>query len=73
MHLFYKVCLVLNILRSPIMKLTYSVIDTTYQNIKEVLKANFLMSDRLILKLKKMQNIFLNGKPIYVHHTITTR
>lgn len=55
------------------MKLIYLVTDTTYQNVKEVLKANFLMSDRLILKLKKMQNIFLNGKPIYVHHEITTR
>lgn len=53
------------------MKLSYYVSSNNiYQNIKEVLKAEFLMSDRLILKLKNMQRIFLNYKPVYVHHSI---
>ena len=53
------------------MKLTYTVPQNcNYQNVKEVLKAEFLMSDRLLLKLKKMQNISLNKSPVYVHHPI---
>ena len=54
------------------MKLTYHVTkQTTYQTVKEVLKAEFQMSDRLLLKLKKMQKIFLNYQTVYVHHTIS--
>lgn len=29
------------------------------------------MSDRLLLKLKKLQAIFLNASPVYVHHAIS--
>ncbi len=53
------------------MKLVYQVPkETTYQTIKEVLKIEFSMSDRLLLKLKKLQKISLNDKIVYVHHTI---
>ncbi len=52
------------------MKLTYKVTDNTYLNIKEVLKAHFLMSDRLLLKLKNMKKITLNNEAVYVHHPI---
>ena len=44
------------------MKLIYSVPEATqYYNIKEVLKVEFSISDRLLLKLKNKQKIFLNG------------
>lgn len=36
--------------------------ESKYCNIKEVLKAEFLMSDRLLLKLKNKQLILLNSK-----------
>lgn len=53
------------------MILTYKVPNKCiYKTVKEVLKAEFQMSDRLLLKLKKMQKIFLNSKPVYVHHDI---
>lgn len=53
------------------MKLIYQVPEeTTYQTVKEVLKIELSMSDRLLLKLKKLQRISLNGKIVYVHHPI---
>lgn len=53
------------------MKLIYQVPEeTTYQTVKEVLKIELSMSDRLLLKLKKLQRISLNGKVVYVHHPI---
>ena len=53
------------------MKLVYKVPKTNYyQNVKEVLKAEFQMSDRLLLKLKKLQRIYLNQNTVYVHHAI---
>ena len=42
------------------MKLAY-VNSNKYSNVKEVLKARFSMSDRLLLKLKKLDKIYLNG------------
>lgn len=45
------------------MLLTYKVKeDDNYFNVKEVLKAYFNISDRLLLKLKKNDKIFVNGK-----------
>ena len=41
------------------MKLAY-VNSNKYSNVKEVLKARFSMSDRLLLKLKKLDKIYLN-------------
>ncbi len=53
------------------MKLSYKVIDNTYLNVKEVLKAEFLMSDRLLLKLKRSKKITLNNEEVYMHHPIS--
>lgn len=59
------------LLNKVIMKLSYRVSnETKYQNIKEVLKIEFFMSDRLFLKLKRLQKIFLNHEVVYVHHPI---
>lgn len=53
------------------MKLVYQVPEkTAYQTVKEVLKIEFSMSDRLLLKLKKLQKISLNSELIYVYHPI---
>lgn len=48
------------------MKLQYIVNSNKYINVKQVLKEEFNMSDRLILKLKKNQNIRLNNEIVYV-------
>ena len=53
------------------MKLIYQVPEKTpYQTVKEVLKIEFSMSDRLLLKLKKLQKISLNSEVVYIHHPI---
>lgn len=51
------------------MKLSYINLNK-YFNVKEVLKAEFSMSDRLLLKLKKLDKIYLNGKVTSVNHSI---
>lgn len=51
------------------MKLTY-VNSSKYSNVKEVLKAEFSMSDRLLLKLKKLDKIYLNGNVTSVNHQV---
>lgn len=43
------------------MELKYIVNNNKYQNIKEVIKSNFHISDRLLLKLKRNNKIFLNN------------
>lgn len=48
------------------MNLEYKIIDNKYENVKEILKAHFQVSDRLLTKLKKEKCIFLNSKPVYV-------
>ncbi|MGN1270130.1 MAG: RluA family pseudouridine synthase [Clostridia bacterium] len=53
------------------MLLKYIVTNLSeYKTLKEVLKAEFNMSDRLLLKLKKLQKIYLNGKFTYITHSI---
>lgn len=52
------------------MKLKYEVIENKYYNVKEVLKAHFHISDKLLTKLKKTKQIFLNGSPVYVTEKI---
>lgn len=49
------------------MKLEYIVNSNQYKTIKEVLKNHFHISDRLILKLKRTNQIYLNKSqaPIY--------
>lgn len=49
------------------MKLEYKIKENNqYYNIKEVLKKEFHISDRLISKLKHAKQIYLNNKPAYV-------
>lgn len=52
------------------MNLLYVVKDNKYVNIKHVLKEEFNMSDRLILKLKTNQKIRLNDEITYINHPI---
>lgn len=49
------------------MKLSYVVNDLKYQTVKQVLKQEFNISDRLLLKLKTNQKIFLNHQPTTVY------
>ena len=53
------------------MKLEYIVNKLTkYKTIKQVLKEEFLLSDRLIIKLKKSKQIYLNGYPVFINETV---
>ena len=50
------------------MKLEYIVNNLTeYSTVKELLKQEFLLSDRLIIKLKKNNQIYLNNKTTFVN------
>lgn len=51
------------------MRLAY-VNSSKYSNVKEVLKAEFSMSDRLLLKLKKLDKLYLNGNVTSVNHPV---
>ena len=53
------------------MKLEYVVNNLTeYSTVKEVLKQEFLLSDRLIIKLKKNNQIYLNNKTTFVNQKL---
>lgn len=53
------------------MKLEYIANNLTkYENVKQVLKEEFLMSDRLIIKLKKTKQIYLNNTPCFVNQKL---
>ena len=53
------------------MKLEYIVKNSTkYSTVKEVLKQEFLLSDRLIIKLKKKNQIYLNNKITFVNQKL---
>jgi len=53
------------------MKLEYKVDESTRQNtIKQVLKSQFNMSDRLILKLKRENKIYLNNMPTHINASL---
>lgn len=52
------------------MKLEYIVKKNNYINVKQILKEEFNMSDRLILKLKHAKNIKLNGEITYVNKEV---
>ena len=54
------------------MILDYKIQNNKYLSIKQILKEEFKMSDRLILKLKTNKRIFLNGIPVYINHPIKT-
>ena len=55
-----------------IMKLEYIVKDDRYFNIKQILKEEFDMSSRLILKLKNCKRIILNDKITYIDKEVKT-
>ena len=53
------------------MKLEYIVNDLTkYETIKQVLKEEFLLSDRLIIKLKNSKQIYLNNESAFVNQKL---
>lgn len=52
------------------MELEYKNINNKYNNVKEILKAHFQISDRLLAKLKKEKRIFLNNEPVYVNEKV---
>ncbi len=53
------------------MKLEYKVNELTkYTNIRQVLINEFNLSNRLILRLKRANQIYLNGIPTYIHHEL---
>ena len=55
------------------MKLEYKITNLTkYNSIRAILKEEFLMSDRLIAKLKNTSQIYINNKPVYINHIIST-
>lgn len=53
------------------MILKYKATDNKFFNIKEVIKSHFQISNRLLIKLKKENRIFLNGKPVYITEKIS--
>lgn len=52
------------------MELEYIVKDNKYFNIKQILKEEFNMSNRLILKLKSHKRIILNDEVTYIDKEI---
>lgn len=55
-----------------IMNLSYQIDkDEHYDNVLHVLKEQFLLSDRLITKLKKANKIYLNFLPTYTKKSVT--
>ena len=49
------------------MKLSYQIKQNEcYANLRELLKLQFYISDRLLLKLKKNKKLFLNGKNVFL-------
>ena len=55
-----------------IMNLSYQIDkDEHYDNVLHVLKEQFLLSDRLITKLKKANKIYLNSLPTYTKKSVT--
>ncbi len=56
------------------MKLEYIVNNLSrYENIKQVLKQEFLISDRLIIKLKNSKQIYLNNMPASINQKINSK
>ena len=54
-----------------IMKLEYVVNELTkYETVKQVLKEEFLLSDRLIIKLKQAKQIYLNDNYTFVNQKL---
>ena len=49
------------------MELSYLVNNNEYKTVREILKQEFEISDRLLLRLKKEQKFFLNNEKSYSH------
>ncbi len=52
------------------MRLEYVILKNNYLTVKQVLKEYFKISDRLLLKLKQNQKIFLNNKKVFVNQKV---
>ena len=52
------------------LKLTYIKKDNKYKTIRQVLKKEFNISNRLLIKLKKENKIFLNGNNLYLDYIL---
>lgn len=52
------------------MKLSYIINDNKYKSITHILKEEFFMSSRLILKLKKNEKVYLNSKIVSINTPI---
>ena len=52
------------------MNLSYKVIDNKYENLKQILKLEFGLSDRLLLRLKTNKKIFINDKIAFINDLI---
>lgn len=52
------------------MKLQYTVTNSNYKTVKQVLKEEFSVSDRLLLKLKTNQKIYLNHQATTVYSLV---
>lgn len=48
------------------MKLEYKVEENKYENLRQILKLEFHLSDRLIAKLKKANQIYVNYKEVRI-------
>lgn len=56
---------------TTIMKLEYIVNNLSkYKTVKQILKEEFLISDRLITKLKLSKQIFLNNQPTHINQKL---
>lgn len=53
------------------MKLSYIVTTLKYENVKQVLKEEFGISDRLLLKLKSNQKIYRNSQVVCVNEQVS--
>ena len=53
------------------MELFYEVNNGKYNNVKDILKNHFYMSDRLISKLKRENKIHLNNQNVYVTNQVS--
>ena len=52
------------------MNLSYKVIDNKYENLKQILKLEFGVSDRLLLRLKTNKKIFINNNIAFINDLI---
>ncbi len=52
------------------MRLDYKIINSKYENVKQVLKIEFGISDRLLLRLKNNKKIFVNDNIAFVNDKV---